>query len=158
VALVGLSTAVPQSLNRAGGTLGREQLAVLGPLLRDLRERGYARVLMIHHPPLPGLAAERKALTDATELRRIVEDEGADLLIHGHNHQAMVNAFATRFGTAHVIGVPSASMRPVSGHTPAGWHLFRIQRLDGRWQIDVTARSLQPDGGMATISQFTLNG
>jgi 3',5'-cyclic AMP phosphodiesterase CpdA len=156
VALIGLSTALPQGLRWAGGTLGPEQLTCLRFLLRDLRERGYARVLMIHHPPLPGLASERKALTDAAELQLVIEDEGAELLIHGHNHRAMVNELATRYGTAHVIGVPSASMRAVPDHAPAGWHLYRIHRQDGRWAIDVTARGLQPGGGLATISQFGL--
>lgn len=154
VALIGLSTALPQALNRAGGTLGPVQLASLRPLLRDLRERGYARVLMIHHPPLPGLAPEKKALTDAAALQRLIEDEGAELLIHGHNHRAMVNHLPTSFGMAQVIGVPSASMRAIAGHTAAAWHQFRIHRQDGRWQIEVTARGLQPDGSIATISEF----
>ena len=37
------------------------QIEALGPLLRTLRERGFARVVLIHHPPLPGLAAPRLA-------------------------------------------------------------------------------------------------
>lgn len=156
VALIGLSTAVPQTFDRAGGTLGDTQLQSLAGLLRDLRERGYARVVMIHHPPLPGLAPAAKALTDAAALRRIVEDEGAELMIHGHNHRVMVNSFDTRYGAAHVIGVPSASMRAVVGHTPAAWHKFEIQRQDGRWHIAVTARGLQIDGSVETVSEFNL--
>lgn len=154
VALIGLSTSLPQGLSQAGGTLGAVQLQSLRTLLRDLRERGYARVVLLHHPPLPGLAPEPKALTDAAALQRTLEDEGAELVLHGHNHRAMVNSLPTRFGSAAIIGVPSASMAAIPGHTAAAWHLFRIQRSDGRWQIEATARGLQPDGRIATVSSF----
>ncbi len=62
VALIGVSSAVPQPLHRASGILGPTQIErSLGLILHDLRERGYARVVMIHHPPLPGLAKPAKA-------------------------------------------------------------------------------------------------
>jgi 3',5'-cyclic AMP phosphodiesterase CpdA len=89
VALIGLSTAVPQPLHRASGILGPTQLDALEILLNDLRERGFARVVMIHHPPLPGLASSRKALIDAGQLRNVLEAQGAELVLHGHNHEHM---------------------------------------------------------------------
>lgn len=147
VALIGLSSAVPQNLRKAGGTLGAVQLKSLGPLLRDLRERGFARVVMIHHPPFPGLAIARKALTDAAALRDVIAAEGAELLLHGHNHRHMVNALPTRFGTAHAVGVPSASMAVAGRHTPAAWNLYRIVRTDGRWTITLRQRRYDPASG-----------
>lgn len=147
VALIGLSTAVPQNLRRAGGTLGHEQLAVLATTLRDLRERGFARVVLIHHPPFPGLAVPRKALTDAASLRDVITAEGAELILHGHNHRHMANALPTRFGTAHAIGVPSASMGVAHGHTPAAWNLYGIERADGRWAVTQRSRSYDPASG-----------
>ncbi len=147
VALVGLSSAVPQNLRKAGGTLGTDQLKSLGPLLRDLRERGFARVVMIHHPPFPGLAIARKALTDAAAFKDLITAEGAELILHGHNHHHMVNPLTTRFGTAYAVGVPSASMAVGGRHTPAAWNLYEIDRSDGRWAITLHQRRYHPDTG-----------
>lgn len=157
VALIGLSSALPQALYRAGGALGDIQLAALAATLRDLRERGFARVVLIHHPPFPGLAPARKALSDAAALRTVIAEEGAELILHGHNHVAMVSPLKTRFGTAHAVGVPSAS-NTGAHHDPAAWNLYTIARDGRRWQIDVAARSVDPaDLSLHTTAQFALS-
>ena len=57
--------------------LGPKQLEALAKILRDLKAKGYYRAVMIHHPPLPGLAPPRKALSDAAQLaRRALERRG----------------------------------------------------------------------------------
>ncbi|WP_395686368.1 metallophosphoesterase family protein [Aestuariivirga sp.] len=158
VALIGVSTAVPQPLHRASGVLGDIQRQSLAALLPDLRERGYARVVMIHHPPLPGLASPRRALIDAAPLKHILETHGAELILHGHNHENMQNTLASRFGTVHVLGVPSASMTGLSHHAPAAWNLYRIQRQSGKWDIEVITRSFDPlTRTIATTGQFPLS-
>ena len=158
VALIGVSTAVPQPLHRACGEVGRTQLESLAFLLGDLRERGYARIVMIHHPPLPGLAKPRKALTDAPLLKAVLESHGAELVLHGHNHEPMQNKLNSRFGTVFVMGVPSASLVETAHHPAAAWNLYRIQRLGGRWTIDVTSRSFDPlTRRVATRAEFTLS-
>lgn len=158
VALIGLSSAVPQPFHRAGGTLGPVQIASLAVLLNGLRERGYARVVMIHHPPLPGLAIPRKALTDAGALRDVLAAEGAELVLHGHNHESMMTPLESRWGKVHVLGVPSASMGRQSHHPPAAWNLYRITRQAGRWQTEVTTRSWNPEHrNITTTAEFTLS-
>lgn len=158
VALIGLSTGVPQPLHRAAGQLGKTQLDSLAQLLWDLRERGYARVVMIHHPPLPGLASPRKALIDAPLLRDVLAEQGAELVLHGHNHEHMLNTLSSRFGAVHVLGVPSASIAADEHHPVAAWNLYRIQRLAGKWQIDVTVRSYDPAGRqVAPLTEFALS-
>lgn len=158
IALIALSSARPQALHRAAGRLGPQQLQSLPPLLRDLRERGYARIVLIHHPPLPGLAVPRKALDDAAQLRAILEQEGTELVLHGHNHRAMLNPLKTRFGTCNVLGVPSASLNTAENHTPAAWNLYRIVRQDGRWLTDVTIRGYDPaNRAIKTVSEFSLS-
>ena len=158
VALIGVSTAAPQPLHRASGQMGRTQLKSLAHLLSDLRERGYARVVMIHHPPLPGLASPRKALVDAAPLRDVLEAQGAELVLHGHNHEHMLNTLNSRFGAVHVLGVPSASLIEVQHHPLAAWNLYRIQRLAGKWQIDVSIRSYDPaTRQVAPLTEFTLS-
>ncbi len=158
VALIGVSTAVPQPLHRASGELGAIQRDSLAALLPDLRERGFARVVMIHHPPLPGLASPRRALTDAGPLRDILLAHGAELVLHGHNHEPMFNTLTSRFGTVHVLGVPSASMTGTAHHPPAAWNLYRIQRQGGKWTTEVTTRSFDPaTRTIATTAQLALS-
>jgi len=158
VALIGLNSGVPQPLRRAGGVLGQKQLESLALTLRDLRERGYARVVLIHHPPLPGLSAPHKALSDAGELRDVLAAEGAELVLHGHNHEHMLNTLNSRFGTVHVLGVPSASLVDNEHHPFAAWNLYQIQRQAGKWQIDVSIRSYDPASRqISRLTEFVLS-
>lgn len=158
VALIGVSSGVPQPLHRANGQLGRTQMDSLARLLCDLRERGYARVVMIHHPPLPGLASPRKALLDAAPLRGVLAEHGAELVLHGHNHEHMLNTLKSRFGTVHVLGVPSASAATDAHHPVAAWNLCRIQRQSGKWQIDVSVRRYDPASRqVAPLADFALS-
>ena len=158
VALIGVATGVPQPLHRACGQIGQTQLRSLSHLLSDLRERGYARVVMIHHPPLPGLASPRKALIDAPLLRDILEAQGAELVLHGHNHEHMLNTLNSRFGAVHVMGVPSASSASDEHRPPAAWNLYRIQRQSGKWLIDVSVRSYDPASRkVVPLTEFALS-
>jgi 3',5'-cyclic AMP phosphodiesterase CpdA len=140
VALIGVSTAVPQSLRRAGGMLGAPQIEALGVILRDLGEKGFCRILLIHHAPLPGQSIARKALSDAAGLRDIIKSNGVELVLYGHKHAQLHNTLETRSGLAHVMGVPSASAGYHEKHPPAGWNLFSIRRQDGVWRIDFQSR------------------
>ncbi len=153
VALIGVSTATPAALHRASGTLGQDQIQMLEVVLRTLRERGFFRVLMIHHPPLPGQAADRKALTDAGALKTVLQADGVELVLHGHNHQHMRETLPTSHGPAHIIGVPSASA-VIRAHKPAAaWYLYKIRRREQRWHVDVEVRGY--DGASNTIKPET---
>jgi 3',5'-cyclic AMP phosphodiesterase CpdA len=157
LAFIGLTSAVPQSLWKAGGSLGEKQLQALTKILQDLKARGYYRCVMIHHPPLPGLAAERKALTDANALRDLLASEGAELVIHGHNHREMLNYVEGESERIPVIGVASASSNGFGYHEPAAWNLYEIGRNQGNWQTKVTIRGWDPvSKSIATRRQFTL--
>jgi 3',5'-cyclic AMP phosphodiesterase CpdA len=140
IALIGLSSAVPQSLFRAGGRVGQGQLNRLVPLLHDLRQRGFYRVVLIHHPPVPGLTPRRRALDDDKDLKRIIEDLGADLILYGHNHRHGRSILATRFGTAHIMGAPSATSPGHGVYDAAAWYLYKIRRQNGAWATSVTVR------------------
>jgi 3',5'-cyclic AMP phosphodiesterase CpdA len=143
IALIGVTTGVPTRPGRASGTLGPAQLEALAATLSNLRQRGFYRLLMIHHPPLPGLAKQRKALTDAAELAGILQDEGCDLVVHGHNHTATRHQLASRHGTVHVIGVPSASSNGARNTEPSAWNEYTIRRVSGQWQCTVNTRVWQ---------------
>jgi 3',5'-cyclic AMP phosphodiesterase CpdA len=112
-----------------------------------LGQQGFYRVVMIHHPPLPGLALPRKALSDAAALKQVLAEEGCELVLHGHNHCFMLNWLATKSGQTPVIGAPSASLLGDKRHDPAGWNHFDIQRKQGRWQTDLTRHHWSPANG-----------
>jgi 3',5'-cyclic AMP phosphodiesterase CpdA len=147
VALIGLSTALPTPPLVASGTLGAIQLHRLGEILAALKERGFFRVVLIHHPPLPGMNSPRKALTDASAFREVIEREGAEIVLHGHNHEHSMRQVFSASGHAYVLGVPSASALPRHGKPAAAWYLYRIGRAKGAWQCDVTVRSYNETKG-----------
>lgn len=143
VALIGASTAVETYPFQASGELGSVQLEVLDKNLERLRQQGFFRVLMIHHPPLPGQAITRKALNDADQLRDILKTQGAELILHGHNHTQMHEILESRHGPVHIFGVPSASAVASAEKPAAAWNLYSIDRKAGKWSCNVKIRGLQ---------------
>ncbi len=140
IALIGVSTAIPSRPGLAIGTLGSAQIEALASTLSNLRNRGFYRVLMIHHPPLPGLAKPRKALTDAADLAGVLRDEGCDLVVHGHNHVSMRNQLISRHGPVNILAIPSATSSGARSTEPAAWNEYHIQRSAGRWACTVHTR------------------
>ncbi len=86
LALIGLSSASPTLPLLAVGKLGRRQLADLASVLQRTRAAGLLRVVLIHHPPLPGMENPRRRLTDARALTDLLARHGAELVLHGHCH------------------------------------------------------------------------
>ncbi len=158
VALVGVTSAVPAPWNKAWGFAGERQLDALAKTLDKLRGKGFYRIVMIHHPPLPGQAKDRKALRDAVEMEAVLKKYGAELVLHGHNHEHMHRQLETATGIAHVIGVPSASALPTEKKPAAAWYQFEIERRGGQWCNTMTVRSFQTENlKMITQSQLCLD-
>ncbi len=141
IALIGLSSSVPTGPLLASGRLGHAQIEMLGEILSVLRARGFFRVVLIHHPPLPGMNARRKALLDAPRLAGVLAEEGAELVLHGHNHQHSLKRLVSRHGPVHVVGVPSASAVARHGKPASAWYRYAINRTNGMWTCDVTVRA-----------------
>ena len=158
IALIGLNSAVPMPPLQAGGRLGAAQLQRLGRLLDRLGGEGATRVVLIHHPPLPGLASPRKALEDAAELQAMLAAHGAELALHGHNHCSMINECRSGSRAIPVVGVPSASLgRPQKDETLARYHLYRFASSGPDQPIELIARGLaQPGGPVIEIGRRTL--
>jgi hypothetical protein len=68
----------------------------------------------------------------------VLRTEGCELVLHGHNHKTMLHWLDTKAGPAPVVGVPSASVNGDAKHEAAGWNLYHIRRLQGRWTTDMT--------------------
>jgi 3',5'-cyclic AMP phosphodiesterase CpdA len=140
VAIIGLSTAVPTPFFSARGRLGGPQLRALDTMLARLRDQNLFRVLLIHHPPLPGQNEWRKAMGDTRAFIDVVRRRGADLVLHGHNHRQMRAAIRAEGREVPVLGVASASARLSRRQPAAHYNICRIARVGNRWSCEVEAR------------------
>jgi 3',5'-cyclic AMP phosphodiesterase CpdA len=142
LAVVGVSSATPMPPHSAAGRVGADQLRRLRSLLARTGEAGYCRVVLIHHPPMPGPVSRSKQLLDMEEFRAAIAAEGAELVLHGHAHVSTLAQLKTPKGEAPVVGVPSASARPDRSRHPARYHIYRIARDGADWRIDVEVRGV----------------
>lgn len=159
VALIGLNSGVPTPPFNASGRLGSAQLAALDDLLGRLAAERAIRVVLIHHPPLPGQAPPRCGLTDAGDLQAVLGARGAELVLHGHNHRAMTAWTKGPVRPVPVVGVPSASMaEPHGRQTLARYNLYRLGPAPGD-PIEVVERGLDPvrPGRVVEISRRILS-
>jgi 3',5'-cyclic AMP phosphodiesterase CpdA len=147
IAFIGLSTACPKPPLMATGTLGAEQLQQLPPLLQRAADDGLFRVVYLHHCPIAGREKWRKRLTDAAQVQALLEQYGAELVLHGHGHRALFNELHSRVGTVPVIAVPSASAMGLHGADVAQYNRYDVTRNDAGWQLRIDSRCYQPGTG-----------
>ncbi len=145
VAIIGLSSAETTPPFVAGGHVGKRQLKHLDQLLETLGKEGFFRVILIHHPPLPGKNSRRKGLWDAADISGIFVKHGPELVLHGHNHKHMLTMLETCRGPIPVVGAPSASAKARGRHPAAGYSLFHISKSGKKWKCAVQTRNLKPD-------------
>lgn len=147
-ALIGLNSAVPTPPFVAAGRLGKRQLDALAVTLERLEATGLIRVVLIHHPPLPGKAPRLRGLEDAAEFESVIDEHGAELVLHGHNHRDMLVWRQWSRGHIPVIGVASASTGAAHKHEPlARYNLFRLSRDGDETAIEMRTRGLETPGG-----------
>jgi len=148
VALIGLNSAVPTPPFVAAGRLGAAQIADAAITLDRLGRAGYIRVVLIHHPPLPGQAPPRRALQDAAAFADVLDRHGAELVLHGHNHQQMLAWRRHSERGIPVLGAASASAGQAHKEEPlARYHVLRIRRADGAVRIDCEIRGFAEASG-----------
>lgn len=147
VALIGLNSAVPTPPFVAAGIVGKPQIARLATILARLAEEGLFRVVMIHHPPLPGLASPSRGLEDAADLERVLLRHGAELVLHGHNHRDMLSWRDWQGGRFPVLGIASGSAAKLHhGEPMARYNLIEIAERDGGFAMRVRSRGLDAAG------------
>lgn len=153
LALIGLNSAIETPPFVAAGRLGAHQIEVAGEMLERLADEDVIRVVLIHHPPLPGLASARRALADAAQFARVLERAGAELVLYGHNHRERLNWHVQAEGAAGVqpipvIGVSSASAARAHKDEPLGrYNIFTFFEGEERRRIRYTVRGLATPGG-----------
>jgi 3',5'-cyclic AMP phosphodiesterase CpdA len=146
IALIGLSSALPTAPLMASGRLGPEQLAAMGVLLDALREERLCRVVLVHHPPFPGMAHWKSGLHDARATRTRFLHHGAELVLHGHTHRNSLLPLATMHGPLFAVGVSSASATFRRVGRIARYNLFTIEQTNAGWRIHMRSRAMGEDG------------
>jgi 3',5'-cyclic AMP phosphodiesterase CpdA len=146
VALIALSSGVPTGPFMATGRLGRQQLARFAEALAATR--GLFRVVLIHHPPISPPKRYMRRLIDAADLRGVLAQHGAELLLHGHDHRRALVQLEGPSGTKiPAVGVPSASaLAPHGSEDGAGYTIFRIDGEAPAWRCEMIARQRLADG------------
>lgn len=142
LAIIGVSSAAPMPPHSAAGRIGPDQMARLATLLARTKQAGSCRVVLIHHPPLPGPASSHKQLLDGAEFRAVIASQGAELILHGHTHVSGLAQLPSPAGSVPVVGVPSASARGHGHKDHARYHLYRIDKELTGWRILVDVRGL----------------
>jgi len=156
LALIGVSSAVPTAWGLATGRLGGPQLVALAKLLHALKDERLFRVVLIHHPPV-SRAKSHKLLRDAWALKHVIAAQGAELLLHGHDHLAMLNWLAGPDGTrVPAVGVPSASAAPGRAKHAAAYNLYRVEGGPGSWRCEMIARGVDADGEVKEQKRMVL--
>jgi 3',5'-cyclic AMP phosphodiesterase CpdA len=145
VALVNLSSAEPTPLLLAQGRLGAAQIEAARALLADAAGRGLYRILLVHHPVAPGVVDWRKELVDADAVRAMLADVGAELVLHGHAHKALLTTVPGPAAPIPVLAVPAAST-PAGGRGQAArWNEIAITRDGAGFRTEVSARGVTRD-------------
>jgi 3',5'-cyclic AMP phosphodiesterase CpdA len=158
IAIVGLNSALETPPFFASGQLGRHQLEIAAEQLGALGEEDVIRVVLIHHPPLPGLAPPRRALSDAAHFAHLIERGSADLVLYGHNHKTRVDWVTSRKKAIPLVGVASASAAVAHGEEPlASYNLFTFFKSESGLRIRLTVRGLDaPETPVKKISETIL--
>ena len=148
VAWIGLCSAIPTPIFRAGEQLGKVQLERLRRLLVLLGARGMCRVLMIHHPVHPHGEPERRALSDGQALRDLLAEVGAELVVHGHKHRRRVDFLDVPGGRRiPAIGVPSSSEVGSRPDRRAQYHVYTARPSSSGNGFDLAAEVRGYDAG-----------
>ncbi len=146
VAIIGVSSAVISPPGHASGRVGHAQVARLGELLDAHRDA--ARIVLVHHSPVPGHDRPRKRLIDGVDMLACLQSHGAELLLHGHGHRSYVYHVPLRGRPVPFMSVASASSTLPDVIRRAAWQLLTVTRLDnGGHRIELERRSFDPTAG-----------
>ncbi len=135
VAIIGLSTSQATPWFKAWGEIGGDQLERAEAVLSDERLADKVRIVAIHHPPAGKHAAhQRHGLRDHGAFADMIGRTGADLVLHGHEHQDMRHDLAGPAGDpVPVHGIQSATYAGGKANLRAR---YRVYTVNGEREVD----------------------
>jgi 3',5'-cyclic AMP phosphodiesterase CpdA len=129
VALVGVSSAVPTGDFGAWGEVGAAQLGRLEQALAAPEIARKLRVVLIHHPPVVFKEGAHRNLRDRADFAAVLARAGAELVLHGHDHDDERATLPGPSGAAiPVVGAGSASY----AGAPNRRARYNVYEIDGR--------------------------
>lgn len=148
LSLIGVSTACVTPVFMASGQLGSEQLQRLDALLLQAKTEKQMVVLLIHHPPFPGMTSWRKGLTDAQALQDVLKHYPPSLILHGHLHHNR----ETQWGDTRIYCTAAAS-----SVSDASYRVFDIEDTDEHRIFRMSLKSIDIEAsgepGFVTIDE-----
>lgn len=157
LALIGLSSAIPTGPFMATGKLGAQQIEDFRIMLAELKAEDLFRVVMIHHPPSRKRGDRFKYLIDTEGFTKVLREQGADLVLHGHDHvHSIVYLEGPGGKKVPMAGVPSASASAGHGDL-AAYNLYTIEKSGNRWQCEAVTRGFRRNqAGISEIARRIL--
>ena len=156
VSFIGLKSAIPTAPLLASGELGAAQLGRLQQLLREEGAAGQQRIVLLHHPVADGAVRARKALRDRRELRAVLRECGAAMVLHGHARNARLDALAGPAGPIPCLCVPSSSALPNPRDEAARWHLVELPAAGGVWARILVRQWSTTTGSFRQVADYRL--
>lgn len=150
VIFFGISSAVPQLPLFASGKVDKYQLDALSKGLAQTK--GFFRVVLVHHSPVRETDNFRKRLISSGDLRLVLAQHGAELVLHGHSHKTIWRSIPGPQSNIPVIGTASASASgsrrgaPRLSITRGGYHAYEIMHSGRQWQLQASSYRLEAEG------------
>lgn len=155
IALLGLCSARPSLPFLAVGSLDQKQLDTFAKLLQTTGDAGLLRVILVHHPPVPGSIKWRKRLDNSSALTELIGRYGAELVLHGHTHAPTYTEVRTPVGNIPVVGAPSASELNPHARRCASYNLYMLKQNGENRQLTMRVRSYSEKSGRFEEDQAT---
>jgi len=147
VALIGCSSAIATPPFFAHGEFDEAQAERLLEILKLTREAGLYQIIMIHHPPHDDVKQIwRRGLKGRELFRKVIKDQGANLVLHGHLHRSMIHSLDGPNGEIPLIGIASAAAGHGGKYPPARYNLFDIQKVGSKFECQLTEFGYQRIG------------
>ncbi len=146
VTFFGLSSARPMPFWSAAGEIGQAQLARLDAALTSASSG--LRCVLLHHPPIAGIASRRKALRDAGTLGAMLERHGVELVLHGHLHSNRESRLGAR---TRVLATAAASN--TSARSPASFRVLEVRASPHGWTVQASLHVRDPASATVAVMQ-----
>jgi 3',5'-cyclic AMP phosphodiesterase CpdA len=152
IAIIGVSSAVASAPFLATGRFREDEALEVAALLKQAKDDGLFRVVLIHHPPFRFADDASRRLYGIRLFQRTVLKAGAELVLHGHTHLNSWRMIGSGDGGIPVVGVPSASQGPGGPKPAARWNEFQISGEPGNWNCVWSERGITgPSGHVSHI-------
>lgn len=155
IALIGLSTANPTAPFMATGKIDAGQAARFGEALAATRD--LCRVVLIHHPPYRNATRWTRRLIGADRVRAAIARQGAELVLHGHNHKIAINWLDGADGPVPVVGAAALAAAARGSHAGGSYNLIRISGERRPYDIRLTVRGLAGGDAVTTVLERKLD-